>query len=57
MVEGGLLLTIRVLTAQNFQKAKDRLEELKRGGGRKQKARVSRATITKQQGEGECVVM
>lgn len=42
--------------AQNFQKARDRLEELRKGGGTKQKVRVSRSNM-KKQSDGECLVM
>lgn len=42
--------------AQNFQKARDRLEDLRKGGGTKQKMRVSRSNM-KKQSDGECLVM
>ncbi|KAL8817193.1 MAG: hypothetical protein Q9223_003930 [Gallowayella weberi] len=42
--------------SQNFPKARERLEELRRGGAKMQKTRVSRSKINKQS-EGECVVM
>ncbi|KAL8716128.1 MAG: hypothetical protein Q9220_000033 [cf. Caloplaca sp. 1 TL-2023] len=42
--------------SQNFPKARDRLEDLRRGGAKMQKTRVSRSKINKQS-EGECVVM
>ena len=42
--------------AQNFPKARDRLEDLRRGGGPKQKTRVSRTNMRKQS-DGECGVM
>ena len=42
--------------AQNFAKARERLEELKRGGPKQQKTRVSRSNVTRQS-DGECVVM
>ncbi|KAJ9155670.1 Chitin synthase regulatory factor 3 [Pleurostoma richardsiae] len=44
--------------AQDFPKARERLEELKRSGksGPRQRERISRSKIGKQQ-EGECVVM
>ncbi|KIX93746.1 uncharacterized protein Z520_10652 [Fonsecaea multimorphosa CBS 102226] len=42
--------------AQNFTKARERLEELKRGGPKQQKTRMSRSNVNKQT-DGECVVM
>ncbi|KAN0067144.1 hypothetical protein V8E54_014791 [Elaphomyces granulatus] len=42
--------------SQNFVKARERLEDLKKGGGRMQKTRVSRSAVSKQN-EGDCVVM
>lgn len=45
-----------VFTAQNFPKARDRLEDLRRGGGAKQKTRVSRSNM-KKQSDGECTIM
>ncbi|KAL8953027.1 MAG: hypothetical protein Q9222_001077 [Ikaeria aurantiellina] len=42
--------------SQNFPKARDRLEDLRRGGAKMQKTRVSRSKINKQS-EGECVMM
>lgn len=42
--------------AQNFPKARERLEDLKRGGAKMQKTRVSRSAVNKQN-EGDCVVM
>ncbi|KAG8528721.1 uncharacterized protein KY384_006408 [Bacidia gigantensis] len=42
--------------SQNFPKARDRLEDLRKGGGPKQKARVSRSNMRKQS-DGECTVM
>lgn len=49
-------MTLISVTAQNFDKARERLEDLKKGGGRIQKARVSRSNVSKQN-EGDCVVM
>ena len=46
----------RKSAAQNFQKARDRLEDLRKGGGTKQKMRVSRSNM-KKQSDGECLVM
>lgn len=45
-------------TAQDFPKARERLEDLKRSGksGPRARERISRSKIGKQQ-EGECVVM
>ncbi|KAJ5263349.1 hypothetical protein N7478_010954 [Penicillium angulare] len=43
--------------AQGFPKARERLEELKKGGGRMQKTRLSRNNMNKQQGDGDCVLM
>ncbi|OJJ38255.1 hypothetical protein ASPWEDRAFT_148382 [Aspergillus wentii DTO 134E9] len=40
--------------AQGFGKARERLEDLKKGGGRMQKTRVSRS---QNQNEGDCIVM
>lgn len=48
--------TDRVLIAQNFPKAKERLEDLRKGGAKMQKSRVSRSAIRKQS-EGECSIM
>ncbi|KAK2765026.1 hypothetical protein FQN54_008725 [Arachnomyces sp. PD_36] len=42
--------------SQNFPKARERLEDLKRGGAKMQKTRVSRSAVNKQN-EGDCVVM
>ncbi|KAK4694440.1 uncharacterized protein P7C71_g3141, partial [Lecanoromycetidae sp. Uapishka_2] len=42
--------------SQNFPKARDRLEELRKGGATKQKTRVSRSNM-KKQSDGECIVM
>jgi hypothetical protein len=45
-----------LLTAQNFPKARERLEDLKRGGSKgaaKQRERISRS----QQKDGECSLM
>jgi hypothetical protein len=44
------------LLAQNFPKARQRLEDLKKDGGKMNKARVSRSAFNKQN-EGECSVM
>lgn len=44
------------MTAQNDSRAKERLEEIKRGGARKEKTRISRTNVGKQN-EGECSVM
>ncbi|EEP78750.1 conserved hypothetical protein [Uncinocarpus reesii 1704] len=45
-------------SSQNFLKARERLEDLKRGGAKMQKTRVSRSAVSKQhQNEGDCVVM
>lgn len=44
------------LTAQGFPKARERLEDLRRGGGRYQKTRLSRSAVSKQS-EGDCVLM
>ena len=46
-------------TAQNFPKARERLEDLKKGGskaGLKARERISRSKVGKQN-EGECAVM
>lgn len=53
-----LSLTIS-LTAQNFPKARERLEDLKKNGGKgamKTRERISRSKVGKQN-EGECAVM
>ncbi|EPS28516.1 hypothetical protein PDE_03462 [Penicillium oxalicum 114-2] len=42
--------------AQGFPKARERLEDLRRGGGRYQKTRLSRSAVSKQS-EGDCVLM
>ncbi|KAI4283417.1 MAG: hypothetical protein L6R35_005186 [Caloplaca aegaea] len=42
--------------SQNFPKARERLEDLRRGGAKMQKTRMSRSKMNKQT-EGECVVM
>lgn len=48
------------MTAQNFPKARERLEDLKRTGGKntgpRARERISRSKMDKQQ-EGECSVM
>ncbi|EED19210.1 chitin synthase activator (Chs3), putative [Talaromyces stipitatus ATCC 10500] len=44
--------------SQNFNKARERLEELKKGSGRMQKTRVSRSAVAQQQQQGgDCIVM
>ncbi|KZZ90504.1 Tetratricopeptide-like helical [Moelleriella libera RCEF 2490] len=46
--------------AQDFPKARERLEELKRvgkGGGARPRERISRSRIEKQQQDGDCTVM
>ncbi|RAL16144.1 putative chitin synthase activator (Chs3) [Aspergillus homomorphus CBS 101889] len=44
--------------AQGFPKARERLEELKKGGARMQKTRLSRSAVNQQkQNEGDCVLM
>ncbi|KAL9613532.1 MAG: hypothetical protein Q9167_001917 [Letrouitia subvulpina] len=42
--------------SQNFPKARERLEDLRRGGAKMQKTRVSRSKMNKQT-DGECIVM
>ncbi|KAJ5698981.1 hypothetical protein N7462_000986 [Penicillium macrosclerotiorum] len=42
--------------AQGFPKARERLEDLKKGGSRMQKTRLSRSAVNKQS-DGDCVVM
>ncbi|KAF3490702.1 enzyme activator [Arthroderma uncinatum] len=42
-------------SSQNFLKARERLEELRRGGAKMQKTRVSRSAVNKN--EGDCIVM
>jgi hypothetical protein len=52
------MLTNNIL-AQNFPKARERLEDLKKGGGKaglKSRERISRSKVGKQN-EGECSVM
>jgi hypothetical protein len=44
------------LPAQGFPKARERLEDLKKGGQRMQKTRLSRSAVNKQS-DGDCVVM
>nr|KMM71302.1 hypothetical protein CPAG_07609 [Coccidioides posadasii RMSCC 3488] len=45
-------------SSQNFLKARERLEDLKRGGAKMQKTRVSRSAVSKQhQNDGDCVLM
>ncbi|KAE8159345.1 hypothetical protein BDV40DRAFT_314681 [Aspergillus tamarii] len=44
--------------AQGFPKARERLEEIKKGGARMQKARLSRSGANQQkQNEGDCILM
>ena len=43
-------------TAQNFPKARNRLEDLRKGGAKMEKSRVSRSAVNKQS-EGDCVLM
>ncbi|KAL4917699.1 hypothetical protein BDW62DRAFT_183150 [Aspergillus aurantiobrunneus] len=44
--------------AQGFPKARERLEELKQGGARMQKTRLSRSAVNNQKpNDGDCVVM
>ncbi|KAJ5110053.1 Tetratricopeptide-like helical [Penicillium argentinense] len=42
--------------AQGFPKARERLEDLKKGGQRMQKTRLSRSAVNKQS-DGDCIVM
>jgi TPR repeat protein len=42
--------------AQGFPKARERLEDLKKGGGRMQKTRLSRSAVNKQS-DGDCILM
>ncbi|KAL9098994.1 MAG: hypothetical protein Q9187_009563 [Circinaria calcarea] len=42
--------------AQNYPKARERLEDLRKGGARMQKSRVSRSAV-KKGSDGECAVM
>jgi hypothetical protein len=48
--------TDNLRVAQNFPKARERLEELKKGSAKMPKTRVSRSAVTKQT-EADCVVM
>jgi len=41
--------------SQNFPKARERLEDLRKGGAKMQKSRVSRSAMNKS--EGDCIVM
>ncbi|KAM5443221.1 hypothetical protein MferCBS31731_001538 [Microsporum ferrugineum] len=41
-------------SSQNFLKARERLEDLRRGGARMQKTRVSRSAVNKN--EGDCII-
>jgi hypothetical protein len=52
------VLTVVGVIAQDFPKARERLEDLKRSGksGPRARERISRSKIGKQQ-EGECSVM
>ncbi|KAE8146775.1 hypothetical protein BDV25DRAFT_161857 [Aspergillus avenaceus] len=44
--------------AQQFPKARERLEEIKKGGARMQKTRLSRSNVNQQKpNEGDCVLM
>ncbi|PYI21683.1 HCP-like protein [Aspergillus violaceofuscus CBS 115571] len=44
--------------AQGFPKARERLEEIKQGGARMQKTRLSRSAVNQQkQNDGDCVLM
>ncbi|QSS63156.1 enzyme activator [Histoplasma capsulatum] len=43
-------------SSQNFMKARERLEDLKRGGAKMQKTRVSRSAVNNQN-QGDCIVM
>lgn len=47
------MLTLEI--AQGYPKARERLEDLKKGG-RMQRTRLSRSTVNRQN-EGDCVVM
>ena len=47
-----------LLPAQGFPKARERLEELKQGGARMQKTRLSRSAVNQQKpNDGDCVLM
>lgn len=43
-------------SAQGFPKARERLEDLKKGGSRMQKTRLSRSAVNKQS-DGDCTIM
>ncbi|PGG98439.1 hypothetical protein AJ79_08880 [Helicocarpus griseus UAMH5409] len=43
-------------SSQNFMKARERLEDLRRGGAKMQKTRVSRSAVSNQK-DGDCIVM
>ncbi|ODH52704.1 hypothetical protein GX48_01193 [Paracoccidioides brasiliensis] len=43
-------------SSQNFMKARERLEDLKRGGAKMQKTKVSRSAVNSQK-DGDCIVM
>lgn len=45
-----------VSLAQGFPKARERLEDLKKGGSRMQKTRLSRSAVNKQS-DGDCILM
>ena len=48
-----------IMIAQNFPKARERLEDLKKGGSKpamKSRERISRSKVGKQN-EGECILM
>ncbi len=51
-----LFLADSMFLAQNFPKARQRLEDLKRGGAKMSKTRVSRSAFNRQN-EGECTLM
>ncbi|MCJ1311226.1 hypothetical protein MMC25_004897 [Agyrium rufum] len=43
--------------SQNFPKARERLEDLRKGGARMEKSRVSRSAVNKGSSDGDCRIM
>lgn len=53
----SLSMMLTFSAAQGNPKARERLEELKKGGGRMQKSNMDRAKFNGKQADGECVLM
>jgi hypothetical protein len=54
----NITVNTNVHPAQGFPKARERLEEIKQGGARMQKTRLSRSAVNQQKpNDGDCILM